>query len=194
MRSTLWLAFGFFLLLATPPLDATAQEDTAQARPAPSGVGEPQEERLRAEILHRFLGRASHELELSEEQRGRFEHEFRGIQEKRRSLIAEQHALRRRLTRLAAGRATSDTSDEEARELLRRAGELKVREAELWREEQERLGRILSPRQHVRFLMMQERFAQRVRDMRRRPSGFDRRRPRPERRPGLERPPDRRRP
>lgn len=162
------------LAAAAPALPA--QDTTAAERP---GQMDPREDQLRDRLLNRFLERASRELELSADQEARLRAEFGEIQEKRRSLIREQRDVRRRLERMSR---EEQGNDAEAQQLLARAAELKAREAQLWREEQERIGRVLTPRQQARFLMMQERFAERVREMRgqRRPRDArpDRNRPR----------------
>ena len=172
---------------------ALAQQDTARARrPEPSAQDRKEgrqagdAERLRSRLMTQFLDHASKELDLTEDQTRRLHQEFGEVQEKRRSLIREQRAVRLRLEALnQEGRA----SDDEARQLLQRAADLKAREAELWREEQERIGRVLTPAQQARFLMLQERFAERVRQMRQ-----DRRRDPGERGARPQRPPDRRSP
>ncbi|MBI4512619.1 MAG: hypothetical protein HY702_00775 [Gemmatimonadetes bacterium] len=179
MRRT-FLATAVAAILVWPGYGAHGQvgQDTARPFRRDRDVRE-----LRAELMDRFLDRVSRELELNEEQRARLAEEFRGIQERRRGLVAEQERLRRELHELASRGALTDG---EARRLLDRAAGLKAREAELWREEQERLGRVLTPRQQLHFLVMQERFAQRVREMHGR--RFDERvRPRPDM--GLRRPP-----
>lgn len=176
---------------------AHAQQDTARARRPERGTQDKaQEEQLRSRLMGRFLDHASEELDLSEDQTRRLHQEFGAMQEQRRSLIREQRAVRLRLEALnQEGRA----SDAEARELLQRAADLKAREAELWREEQDRIGRVLTPAQQARFLVLQERFAERVRQMRqdrRRGPGERERGVRPQRpsdrKPSGERPPRRR--
>lgn len=152
-----FVATAVALGLALPPHTARGQERQFRQ--------EEQREHLRAELMHRFLDRASRELDLSEEQRQKLVQEFRGIHERRRGLVSEQAQLRRELHELASRDAVTD---EEARRLLGRAAQLKAREAELWRQEQEQIGHVLTPRQQLRFLIMQERFAQRVHEMRER--------------------------
>lgn len=172
-----WVILGAVFALTLSSSPAAVAQDPAP-RPGRPGEADARAEELRERVLGRFLERASQELELTSEQETRLREEFRQIQETRRSLIREQRELRQQLERSTReGTAT----DAEAQRLLRRAGELKAREAELWREEQERIGRVLTPRQQARFLILQERFAQRVRDVRR-DRRMDRTRPRPERR------------
>ena len=191
-RSGIGIAAAVLCWSATA-VAAHAQQDTARGqRPEPGVQGKAQEERLRHRLMGRFLDHASKELELTEDQTRRLHQEYREVQEKRRSLIREQRAVRLRLEALnQEGRA----SDAEARQLLQRASDLKAREAELWREEQERIGRVLTPAQQARFLVLQERFAERVRRMREDRGPGERRarpqRPQERREPGS-RPPRRR--
>lgn len=178
---------GFVALALTlaAPAAAKGQPDTVRSlrAPRPERAG-PGEAELRERLMDRFLGHASRELELTAEQEQRLRREYGEIQAKRRSLIREQREVRRRLEGLNRG---GEASDDEAKQLLRLAAELRAREAELWREEQERIGRVLTPGQQARFLMMQERFAERVRAMRER-----RQLERPPARPHPERSPERR--
>ncbi len=190
-RTTMWAIAALVGALAAG--SARAQQDTARAGPAqpgPARVQEEREERLRAEVMRRFLEHASRELDLTEEQRRELAAELQGMHERRRALFREQREVRWQLDELARSVRGEDA---EAQQLLRRTAELKGREAELWRDEQERIGRILKPHQQVRFLMMQERFAERVRALRQR-RGLDRPAPpgrpraRPEGRDRRERP------
>ena len=194
MRKTR-LAFAIVAGLALAPWAGPAaraqEQDTARA-----GA----EADRRAALLRRFFDGMARELDLSPEQRAQLEPEMRAMQEERAALLREQRELRREMQE-AARRGELD--DETARRLLDRAAQLKAREAELWRRDQERLGRTLSPRQRLRLLMMQERMAQRVQQMRRMMEmrrmmrmEMDRRCPEPRDRPGpgcppAQRPPDR---
>lgn len=178
------IAMAAAVLWWSAPADAAQQDTARDRRPQPGAQGEAQGEQLRHRLMDGFLDHASKELELTEDQTRRLHQEFREIQGKRRSLIREQRAVRLRLEALnQEGRA----SDAEASQLLQRAAELKEREAALWREEQERIGRVLTPAQQARFLVLQERFAERVRRMRE-DRGPGERRARPQR------PQDRRQP
>lgn len=176
-----WPVIGFVIgvwALAAPARGVSAQQDTTR-EPGAAASQREREEQLRARIMGRFLDEASRDLELTEDQSRRLSEAVRASHEERRSLIREQRAVRLRLEALTL---EGKGSDAEARELLDRAARLKAREAELWREEQERIARVLTPAQQARFLVLQERFAQRVRELRRERTLQDRRaRPEPQR-------------
>ena len=56
------------------------------------------------------------------------------------------------------------TPDSEFTRLIAEMTRLRAQEEEMWKADQESLSRILSPRQHARFVMMWIRFNEQIRD------------------------------
>ena len=65
---------------------------------------------------------------------------------------------------LAASRDSS-TPDGQFRQLLSDMTSLRQKEEDLWKSDQDELARILTPRQHARFVFMWLRFNEQIREM-----------------------------
>lgn len=129
----------------------------------------PGRDRLEAEIRARFNAVVKRELGLEDGTLARLDAELETLQEDRRELGARQRQLRRRM-------ASTGTllSDEQARSVLDELVTVQEAELALLRREQERLLQVLTPPQLVRFYTLRERFADRVRELRRRRPGGER--------------------
>lgn len=137
----------------------------------------PQQERQRREQLEtqiaaRFLNHVATELQLDADARNRLEQHLRQTAPSRRSLA--QKTVELRGTMLRAVREPS-TPDAEFTRLISEMTRLRDQEEDMWKSDQESLSRILTPRQHARFVVMWIRFNEQVRDMamrrERRPGG-----------------------
>jgi Spy/CpxP family protein refolding chaperone len=148
----------FALLLA--PVAAAAQ------------VPQPQRERreeLEAQIVQRFLSNTATQLQLDNESRNRLEQHLRDSAPRRRALAQSTVQLRGQMLRAVRDESTTDA---EFSRLISEMTRLRDQEEALWKSDQEALSRILTPRQHARFVIMWLRFNDQVRDMAmRRPQG-----------------------
>ncbi|HET9440197.1 MAG TPA: hypothetical protein VFO52_08495 [Longimicrobiales bacterium] len=119
-------------------------------------------EALEAQITQRFLNHVSTELRLDASNRTRMEQHLRQTAVRRRTLAQNAVQLRGQLLRAARDESTTDT---EFTRLINAMTSLRDQEETLWKSDQEALSRILTPRQHARFIVMWLRFNDQVRDM-----------------------------
>ncbi len=153
-RTTL-LPVALFLTLTSV---ASAQGPGTSARPGRSV------QQAHQQLIDRFLDHATVELDLSEEQRSGLEAVLQQTLQRRSELARSQAQLRREIMD-----ALSDpsTGPDEFRRLGDASLALKGREAELLGWQQGQLLDVLTPRQSLRFMLLQERLAQRIEAMRR---------------------------
>lgn len=159
MRAARWAVAA--LLVLTLPL-------AGQQRRGP-GPGMDRAE-MQRRIQLRFGEIVRNELGLDEHEARALGDIVRSFQEERQALVLRERQLRRRALGQAGGGAPARRErllpDEEARELLGEMAELRVAEAELYRREQERLLEVLTPGQVVRFHVLREEMAERLRRIR----------------------------
>lgn len=144
------------------------------AQRMPRGDRPPDREQLERRVRARFAEVMKSRLGLTNDESVALDSVMDELGEERSALRRDEQALR---YRMAAIVSDDQASDDEAREVLQRMGELRLREARLFQTEQERLLEILSPVQVARFHAMREQLAARIRQLRGRPQG-------PGRRPG----------
>lgn len=119
-------------------------------------------EQLEAQIVQRFLNHASNELQLDGATRTRLEQHLRTTAPRRRALAQHTVQLRGQMLRAVRDETTPDSAFSR---LINEMTRLRGLEEEVWRSDQESLSRILTPRQHARFVVMWIRFNEQVRDM-----------------------------
>jgi Spy/CpxP family protein refolding chaperone len=139
------------LALAGLPAQATAQGPPQQRR-----------EQLETQIVQRFLTNVTNELKLEAEGRTRLEQHLRQTAPRRRELAQNTVQLRGQILRAVRDEATPDA---EFTRLINDMTRLRDQEEAMWKADQEALRRILTPRQHARFIVMWIRFNDQVRDM-----------------------------
>ena len=140
--------FVLVLLAALMPAVAAAQNTERR-------------EALEAQIAQRFLNHVATELQLDADGQNRLEQHLRQTASRRRALAVEAVQLRGNLLRAARD---ENTTDAELTRLIDQMTRLRSQEDSLWRSDQEALRRILTPRQHARFILMWIRFNEQVRD------------------------------
>jgi Spy/CpxP family protein refolding chaperone len=114
------------------------------------------EERVRAE-----MGRLTRErLGLDEAAAQRLSDVMGSFEGRRRELFGQEQEMRQRVDAVLRAGAGDQN---EAREVITRMWELRAREAELFREEQEALLGVLTPVQLLRLQELREDFGQRIR-------------------------------
>ncbi len=153
------LRYGLLVLavLAGVPSGGLAQEGPMHG----SARGR---ERLEQQVLQRFSTLAAGQLGLDESASRRLNAIVLATAQKRMDMAREAAEVRRRLaTALQPG---SDATDADFHTLLDELGSLRAREMDLWKQENQELARILSPRQQAEFMALRARFNDRVMRMR----------------------------
>ncbi len=171
MRHHRQLASALVLLLAPVALAAQNPAPIPQDRPLPAMTGRgPQgpggaarRQRLQQMVFARFMDRAAQRLQLSAGDRQRLEQVLKDNEAQRRELAREARSVRQQLV-AATGDPATPTPEFER--LLNRMGDLRARDLQLWRDEQARLGAVLSPRQRAQFMAMRLEFTEMVQRMR----------------------------
>jgi hypothetical protein len=161
MRSRDWWTRSLFLTL----LAGCASPLAAQKPDEPPRSLEVRQRS--AQLVQAFVDQATIELGLTSEQRSGLEDVLDETLERRYDLGRRQLELQRRIREALAD---PQRDDAEIRRLADSVLVLKRQEVELLSWQQRRLDAILSPRQALRFLLMQERLAQRIEELRRRPA------------------------
>jgi hypothetical protein len=142
-------------LIALPAL-VSAQR---QQRPGP---GPMRRQMLEAQVFDRFMNRVSTDMRLDADARSRLERHVRESGEQRRRLAQQTVQLRRQIL---AAVGDSATSDAEIARLLEELEQLRARENQLWRSDQDALSRILNPRQRAIFMLQFLQFNDRIREV-----------------------------
>ena len=137
------------------PIVASAQ---ARAR-GPSATRQELVERIR----ERFENRIARELRLDEEQREVIGEVFSVFARSRAELLPQRREIERRISGHLAG---PDGSEEDALGLLEEMRALREREAELLREEEDRLLEVLTPSQVLRLQALRDQFGNQIRRLR----------------------------
>ena len=119
-------------------------------------------EQLESQIIQRFLNHAATELRLEGDRRDRLEQHLRESGPRRRALAQNTVHLRGQMLRAVRD---ENTPDAELTRLINEMTRLRDQEESLWKSDQEALSRILTPRQHARFVIMWLRFNEQVRDL-----------------------------
>jgi len=140
------------LAVAMVPLAATAQGGDRR----PAGDRAELEERVRAQMARVMRER----LDLTEEQATRLSEVTQSFENQRREIFAMEQATRRRVEALLL---EGGSDQDEARELIGRMGDLREREARLFREEQEALLDVLTPVQVLRLQELRQDLGRRIR-------------------------------
>jgi hypothetical protein len=155
-----WSLVGAALLVLLP---AVASGAAAQVPGQPGEPGELAQE-AQERLIEMFLDRATIDLNLSAEQRGELEGVLRETMERRGELGRRQLQLHREIRESLADPATPDDRFRALTEAILSA---KRDEVELLAWQRERLLEALTPRQTLRYLLLQQQLAERIERMRR---------------------------
>ncbi len=108
------------------------------------------------------MNKVSRDLRLDGNERTRLERHVRQTGQQRRQLAQRSVELRRRLNFAVQDSATSDN---DFAGLLTELEQLRAAENELWRNDQEALGRLLTPRQRAVFTLQFMQLNERIREL-----------------------------
>jgi Spy/CpxP family protein refolding chaperone len=144
------------LLLAPVALQAQGQQV-----PGLPGEQRQRREELESQIVQRFLNHVATELQLDADSRARLEQHLRTTANRRRNLAQNTVQLRGQMLRAVRDESTPDP---EFTRLINDMTRLRTQEDDMWKSDQESLSRILTPRQHARFVIMWIRFNEQIRD------------------------------
>lgn len=117
---------------------------------------------LERQILQRFVEQSGQEMGLNTNARTELSRILHDTNEERRALAVEAVQLRQKLTEaLRDNRTTDDQFDD----ILDEINDLRRREHDLWKREQDRLSKTLTPRQRAQFMVRWLRLQDTIRDM-----------------------------
>jgi hypothetical protein len=150
------------LLAALVPAGLEAQGRGRAGGPPRSDLQNPNRRNLERQILQRFVEQSGQEMGLNPNARTELGRILDDTNEQRRALAIESVQLRQKLTEALRN---SRTSDDQFSDILDDIDELRGREHELWKREQDRLSKTLTPRQRAQFMVRWLRLQDTIRDM-----------------------------
>lgn len=150
---------GLVLSVLLFPSRATGQAEPGDPQ-SRAGRQEPRQERL----IDAFVDRATAELNLTGAEREQLENVLRETLERRARLARRQQELRHEIQ---GALSDPNSEDGEFRRLTDLVLEVKRDEMELAAWQRDSLLEFLTPRQTLRFMLMQQQLAQRVDEVRR---------------------------
>jgi hypothetical protein len=155
-RSVTTTIFALALAMASPPavLSQSAAQPRGQERSAQQG-----QER----VIEMFLDHATAELNLTVGQRSDLDRVLRETMGRRAELARSQTQVRRQVREALSDPATGD---QRFRRLTGAILDVRRQEIELLDWQQGRLFDVLTPRQTLRFMLLQQQLAQRIEEMR----------------------------
>ena len=153
-------------LLVMALLTSGAEALAAQRRGPQEPGGARQRQEMQRRIQARFDNLVQEELGLSDDQVQQLQEAVEDFRERRVEFAQRERSMRGRIVGLGARGGGQELTDQEASEVLGEMLELSGDEAALFREEQEAFLQILSPPQVVRFIVMRQRFGDRIRNLR----------------------------
>lgn len=156
-RSKAISIFALTMVLAGPSPGLSQQ--AAQPRGQDPSTRQGQER-----VIEIFLDHATAELGLTVEQRAGLESVLRETMSRRTELARSQAQLRRRIRE---GLSDPATPDQDFRSLAGEILDVRRQEIELLEWQEGRLLEVITPRQTLRFMLLQQQLAQRVEAMRR---------------------------
>jgi Spy/CpxP family protein refolding chaperone len=157
--------FSLLFLVLVPALGHAQQQQGSTRRPsdpARRAAEQARRDSLEVEIVQKFIGDLTRELKLDATQRGHIERVLTESGARRRELMRTSGQLR---GRMRAALREGTTADADFTRLLAEHDQLRVREHDLWRRDQDELARFLTPRQRTQFLIHWSNFQDKVREI-----------------------------
>lgn len=155
----IWRIAVIFALSASAGLSPIAASAQGRAR-GPSATRQELVER----IQERFENRIARELRLDDEQREVLGEVFPAFARSRAEIFSRRREIERQIGDYLEG---PDGVEEDALGLLEEMRALRAREAELVREEEDRLLEVLTPTQVLRLQALRDQFGNQIRRLRR---------------------------
>jgi len=150
------------IMLALLALPLSLEAQVARGGNRMQGAAQARRVQLQRQVLQRFVEQNSRELGLSAQERGRIEQILLENNGRREDLFEQALALRLRLAEtLRDPRASEDQLNGILNELV----ELREREHQMWRREQEELARTLPARKRAQLTLRLLRLQERIREM-----------------------------
>jgi hypothetical protein len=146
------------LFLLVLPLEA----QVARGGNRMQAAGPARRMQLQRQVLQRFVEQNSRELGLTAQERGRIEQILLDSNSRRDELFAEAAVLR---GRLATAMRDATVTDETLNGILNELVELREREHQVWRREQDELARTLPARKRAQLTLRLLRLQERIREM-----------------------------
>jgi hypothetical protein len=148
------------LMLALLPLSLEAQVVRGGNRL--QAAGQARRMQLQRQVLQRFVEQNSRELGLSAQERSRIEQILLENNNRREELFTQGAALR---ARLAEAMRDPNATDDQLNGILNELVELREREHQMWRREQDELARTLPARKRAQLTLRLLRLQERIREM-----------------------------
>lgn len=159
------------LLAVLVPGGVEAQGGRRGAGPPPRMELQNQNRRaLERQILQRFAEQSGREMGLNAQARTELGRILDTTNDERRALAVESAQLRQKL---AEALRDPRTTDDQFKDILDEIEDLRSREHELWKQEQDRLSKTLTPRQRAQFMARWLRLQDNIRDLIEQRSGGD---------------------
>ena len=155
-------ALSLLFLLFVPALADAQQAGPSRRDPARRAAEQAKRDSLEVEIVQKFIGDLTRELKLDATQRAEVERVLKESGARRRELMRMSGQLR---GRMRAALRDENTADTDFATMLAEYDQMRAREHDLWRRDQEELARFLTPRQRTQFLIHWANFQERVRDI-----------------------------
>lgn len=149
------------LVAALLPGGVEAQRGRAGGPPR-SDLQSPNRRMLERQILQRFVEQSGQEMGLNSGARVELGRILDDTNEERRALAVESAQLRQKLSEALRD---DRTTDDQFSDILDDINDLRRREHDLWKREQDRLSRTLTPRQRAHFMVRWLRLQDTIRDM-----------------------------
>lgn len=149
------------LIAALAP--AAAQAQGRRGGPPPrADLQSPNRRMLERQIIQRFVEQSGQEMGLNTDARTRLGRILDDSNEQRRTLAVESVQLRQKLTEALRN---PSTTDDQFRDILDEITDLRGREHDLWKHEQDQLSKALTPRQRAQFMVRWLRLQDNIRSL-----------------------------
>lgn len=150
------------LLAVLAPAGLEAQGRGRAGGPPRSDLQSQNRRALERQILERFVEQSGQEMGLNTNVRTELGRILDDMNEDRRTLAIESAQLRQKLSEALRN---SMTTDAQFTDILDEIDDLRRREHDLWKREQDRLAKALTPRQRAQFTVRWLRLQDNIRDL-----------------------------
>lgn len=165
------ILIGLFVAMLVP-VGVQAQGGRRGGGPPPQRMEMQNQNRraLERQILQRFVEQSGREMGLDARAKTELGRILDTTNDQRRTLAVESAQLRQKLVEALRD---ARTTDEQFRDILDEIEDLRGREHDLWKREQDQLSKTLTPRQRAQFMARWLRLQDSIRDLIEQRSGGD---------------------